>query len=320
MHRADAMNAPAAMRAIQIAKFGGPEVLEMRSIPVPAPGNGELLVKVAAAGVNPVDYKIRGGKYPAVRADKLPYVPGRDVAGTVVECGPSAAQFSTGDALFAMPGIERGGYAEYTVVKVAEAAPKPRVLNFNQAGAVPLAALTAWQGLFKHGGLRAGQRVLIHGGSGGVGHFAIQFAKAKGAYVASTASHRHLDFLRQLGTDQVIDYDAQRFDEVVKDMDVVFDLVGGEIQDRSWAVLRKGGILVSTLAEPSKERAAAHGVSGTRYTVSESGADLALIGGLIDSGNVTPFIAATYPLQDAASAQQFLEREHPAGKVVLSLL
>jgi NADPH:quinone reductase-like Zn-dependent oxidoreductase len=307
------------MKSIRIPKFGGPEVLHWESVAVPTPGEGELLVKVGAAGVNPVDYKIRDGRYPAVKQDKLPFVLGRDVAGTVVECGRSASRFAKGDAVFAMPGIERGGYAEYVVVKVTEAAPKPTSLDVMEAGAVPLAALTAWQGLFKHGNLKAGQRLLIHGGSGGVGHFAIQFGKAKGAHVTTTVSAQHMDFVRRLGADEVIDYQAQRFEEVVHEVDVVFDLVGGEIQDRSWQVLKKGGVLVSTLTEPSKEKAAARGARGLRYTVTESGADLAAIGELIDAGKVKPVITRTYQLKEAAAAQQFLEHAHPAGKVVLSV-
>ena len=313
------MNSPATMKVIRIPEFGGPEVLRMESVAVPKPGIGEVLVKVGAAGVNPVDYKIRNGKYPAVKQDKLPYVLGRDVAGTVVECGPSAARFAKGDAVFAVPGIGRGGYAEYAVVKVSEAAPKPESLDVIQAGGVPLAALTAWQGLFKHGNLKAGQRVLIHGGAGGVGHFAIQFAKAKGAHVITTVSATHVDFVRRLGADEVIDYQAQRFEDVIAEVDLVFDLVGGETQERSWKVLKRGGVLVSTLTEPSQDDAAARGARGLRYTVTESGADLATIGELIDAGKVKPVITKTYQLKEAAAAERFLEQEHPAGKVVLSV-
>ena len=313
------MNSPATMKVIRIPEFGGPEVLRLESVAVPKPGIGELLVKVGAAGVNPVDYKIRNGKYPAVKQDKLPYVLGRDVAGTVVECGPAAARFAKGDAVFAMPGIGRGGYAEYAVVKVSEAAPKPESLDVIQAGAVPLAALTAWQGLFKHGNLKSGERVLIHGGSGGVGHFAIQFAKAKGAHVITTVSAANVDFVRRLGADEVIDYQAQRFEDVVAEVDLVFDLVGGETQERSWKVLKRGGVLVSTLTEPSQDDAAARGARGLRYTVTESGADLATIGELIDAGKVKPVITKTYQLKEAAAAERFLEQEHPAGKVVLSV-
>jgi NADPH:quinone reductase-like Zn-dependent oxidoreductase len=313
------MNSPATMKVVRITEFGGPEALHLESVPVPKPGEGELLIKVAAAGVNPVDYKIRGGKYPAVKQDKLPFVLGRDVAGTVIECGPSAAPFAKGESIYAMPGLGRGGYAEYALVKVTEAAPKPVSLDVIQAGAVPLAALTAWQGLFRHGNLKQGQRVLIHGGSGGVGHFAVQFAKAKGAYVAATTSARHLDFVRRLGADEVLDYHAQRFEDVIDPVDLVFDLVGGETQERSWAVLKQGGVLVSTLGEPSKDQAAARGARGLRYTVSESGADLAAIGALIDAGKVKPVITRTYQLKEAAAAQEFLEHEHPQAKVVLSV-
>jgi NADPH:quinone reductase-like Zn-dependent oxidoreductase len=313
------MTTPGTMKVIRITQFGGPEVLDLESIPVPKPGNGELLVKVAAAGVNPVDFKIRAGKYPAVKQDKLPFIMGRDVAGTVVEVGGSGSCFAKGDAVIAMPGIGRGGYAEYAVVKVTEAAKKPESLDMVQAGAVPLAALTAWQGLFTHGHLKAGQRLLVQGGSGGVGHFAIQFAKAKGAQVITTASAAHIDFLRRLGADEVIDYEAQRFEDVVAEVDVVFDLIGGVVQERSWQVLRKGGVLVSTLNEPSKEKAAATGARGMRYTVTESGTDLQAIVELIDAGKVKPVVTKTYQLQEAAAAQQFLEHEHPVGKVVLSI-
>ncbi|HEY6455869.1 MAG TPA: NADP-dependent oxidoreductase [Steroidobacteraceae bacterium] len=313
------MNNQATMGAIRIREFGGPEVLHLESVEIPTPGKGELLVKIAAAGVNPVDYKIRNGNYPAVKQDKLPFVLGREVAGTVVECGRSASRFANGDAVFAMPGIGRGGYAEYAVVKVTEAAPKPASLDVIQAGAVPLAALTAWQGLFKHGNLKDGQRLLIHGGSGGVAHFAIQFAKTRGAHVITTVSAPHIDFVRRLGADEVIDYKAQRFEDVIDEVDVVFDLVGGAIQERSWQVLKKGGVLVSSLNEPSKEKAAARGARGLRYTVTESGADLAAIGELIDAGKVKPVVTRTYPLKEAAAAERFLEHEHPAGKIVLSV-
>jgi NADPH:quinone reductase-like Zn-dependent oxidoreductase len=304
------------MRVIRISKFGGPEVLRLENIPIPTPGADELLVKVAAAGVNPVDYKIRAGGYPAVKQDQLPFVLGRDVAGTIVACG-AAARFSVGGNVFAVPGIGRGGYAEYAVVKLTEAALMPTSLNFMQAGAVPLAGLTAWQGLFTHGHLQAGERVLIHGGSGGVGHFAIQFAKATGAYVATTVSSQQINFVRRLGADEVIDYQSQRFEDVIKNIDVVLDLVGGETQERSWQVLKKGGVLVSTLTAPSREKAAALGATGMHYRVTESGADLATIGGLIDAGKVKPVITKTFQLQDAAAAQRFLEHDHPPGKVVL---
>ena len=307
------------MKAIRIHAFGGPSVLKLEEVDRPTFGEEELLVKVIAASVNPVDYKIREGKYPVVKADKLPYILGRDLAGIVEECGGLVDDWKRGDEVFAVPGIDRGAYAEYAVVKTSEAARKPRNLDFVAAAAVPLAGLTAWEGLFRYGGLQAGQRVLIHGGAGGVGHFAIQFAKAHGAYVITTVSERHVPFVRALGADEVIDYTKQRFEDVVKDVDLVYDLIAGETQERSWNVLRRGGTLVSTLTEPSQDTARAKGVRALRYTVSDNGGELEEIGRLIAAGKVKPKVTKTFPLAEAASAQQYLQAGHIEGKVVLTV-
>ena len=307
------------MKTLRFHAFGGSGVLKMEDLPRPELGEEELLVKVMAASVNPVDYKIREGKYPPVKADKLPYVPGRDIAGIVEACGGLVDDWKKGDAIFAMLGIERGGYAEYAIVKDSEAAPKPRALDFVAAASVPLAGLTAWQGLFRYGELKAGQRVLIRGGSGGVNHFAIQFAKVSGAYVITTVSAQHMDFVRGLGADEVVDYKTQRFEDVVKDVDLVYDLIGGETQERSWNVLRRGGTMVSTLAEPSQEKARAKDVRAMRYTCKENGGELEKIGRLIDEGRVKPKIARTFGLAEAASAQDFVEQGHTEGKVVLKI-
>jgi NADPH:quinone reductase-like Zn-dependent oxidoreductase len=307
------------MNAMWIEAFGGPEVLRLQELPVPEPRDGEVLLRVRAASVNPVDYKIRSGKYPPVKADKLPYVLGRDVAGDVEACGPGVKGFVEGAHLYAVVGMDGGGYAEYVVVKQNEASPKPRTLDYVTAAAVPLAGLTAWQGLFRYGGLKSKQRVLIHGGSGGVGHFAIQFAKAKGAYVLTTVSEENLDFVRQLGADEAIDYKRTRFEEAAREVDMVFDLIGGETQDRSWGTLKKGGILVSTLGPPSPEKATAHGVRSAGYRVKESASELGEIAELIDAGKVIPKVSRTFALRDAAAAQQFLEKEAPQGKIVLTV-
>lgn len=308
------------MKAVEIERFGGPDTLRIDEIPVPKPRGREVLVKVRAAGVNPVDYKIRSGKYPPIKEDSLPYVLGRDVAGDVVALGAEATKFIIGEDIFGMPRIGRGGYAEYVVLDEDEAAHVPAELDYLSAGAVPLAALTAWQGLFRHGGLRAGQSVLIHGGSGGVGHFAIQFAKARGAHVVTTVSATHVDFARELGADRIIDYKARRFEDEVSDVDMVFDLVGGETQDRSFECLKRGGILVSTLNEPSQEKAEMFGVRALRYTVEESGDDLREIARLIDAGLVKPHVSKVFPLAKAAEAQLFVEKNHPEGKVVLAVV
>jgi NADPH:quinone reductase-like Zn-dependent oxidoreductase len=243
------------MKAIHIHRFGGPEVMELDDVPIPQPKDDELLVRIHAASVNPVDYKIRRGAVPWVSREMLPIPLGRDLSGTVENAGALLAAFE-GAAIYAMLGsIDRGSYAEYVLVKPNEAAPKPARLSHMEAAAVPLAALTAWQGLFDHGHLEAGQTALIHGGSGGVGHFAIQFAKLKGATVLTTVSGRNLNFVSELGADRAIDYRSQRFEEIARDVDLVLDLVGGETQERSWLVLKPGGILVSALGEPSREKA-----------------------------------------------------------------
>ena len=307
------------MKAIRIHRFGGPEVLELEDVPVPQPDENELLVRIHAASVNPVDYKIRRGMVPWVTREMLPITHGRDLSGTI-ESGGGMGALRQGDALYALlGGIDRGSYAQYVVVKPSEAAAKPARLSHMEAAAVPLAALTAWQGLFDHGQLQAGQTVLIHGGSGGVGHFAIQFAKVKGATVYTTVSGQNLDFVRELGADRTIDYRSQRLEEVARDVDVVLDLVDGETQERSWSVLKPGGILVSALGEPSQEKARQHRAHGVGFRAQPNGAQLAEIGQLIDQGKVRPVVSATYPLAEARQAQERLERGHVRGKIVLDV-
>src|SRR5215813_7490027 len=204
---------------IRIASFGAPNVMRLEQLPVKSPGKDELLLRVHAASVNPVDYKIREGKYPAVKSDKLPYVLGRDVSGVVEACGSGTTGHQKGDEIYAMLGIDRGAYAEHVIVKANEAAPKPRSIDHLAAAGVPLAGLTAWQGLFRYGELNLGQRVLIHGGSGGVGHFAIQFAKARGAYVITTVSEKRIEFVRKIGANEVVDYKKQKFENSVREVD-----------------------------------------------------------------------------------------------------
>jgi NADPH:quinone reductase-like Zn-dependent oxidoreductase len=307
------------VKAVRIHAFGGPEVLSLDDIPFPEPHDDEVVLKVCASSVNPVDYKIRSGHYGGAGAAQLPIGVGRDVSGVVELCGARAHTLRKGDAIYAMLGRDRGGNAEYVAVKATEGAAKPETLDHTYAAAVPLAGLTAWQGLFDHGGLRPGQRVLIHGGAGGVGHFAVQFAKAKGAFVATTVSGDDLEFARELGADQAIDYKTERFEDRVANIDVVFDLVAGETQDRSWSVLRDGGIIVSTLTEPSQEAARRHSARGTHYMAHPNGAQLAEIGRLIDAGKVKPFVQATYPLKEVAAAETALEKQHPRGKIVLEV-
>ncbi|MGC1301419.1 MAG: NADP-dependent oxidoreductase [Caulobacteraceae bacterium] len=307
------------MKAVRIHEFGGPEVLQIEDLDRPEPQSGEVLIEILAAGVNPVDYKIRKGLYPAVKAEDLPVVLGRDAAGFVRQAGPGVKTFAEGDAIFAMLPQDRGGYAQWTTVPASLCAPKPASLDMLQAASVPLAALTAWQGLFDHGHLRPRQRVLIHGASGGVGPFAVQFARVCGAEVIATASSDAIDFVRDLGADQVIDYRHQRFEDEVEAVDLVYDLIGGETEDRSWAVLKRGGTLISTVHEPTAERAEAAGVAASRYTCQPSGEQLREIGRLIDKGAVKVFIDRVFPLEAAAEAEIHLENDHVRGKVVLSM-
>src|SRR6516225_464851 len=264
----------AEMEVVMIDKFGSREVMKFRKLPVPTPGPNEILLKVKAAGINPVDWKIREGLYPAIKSDMLPYVLGSDVSGVVEARGSGTSGHQMGDEIYAMLGVDRGAYAEHVIVKANEAAPKPRSIDHLAAAGVPLAGLTAWQGLFRYGELKVGQRVLIHGGSGGVGHFAIQFAKATGAYVITTVSEKHIEFVRKIGADDVVDYKKQKFENMVREVDVVFDLIGGETRRRSWSVLKKGGILVSTMMEPFGNQTRELGVRAAHYTVQESAEEL----------------------------------------------
>jgi NADPH:quinone reductase-like Zn-dependent oxidoreductase len=307
------------MKAMRIRSFGGPEVLELAEVEMPTPRDDEVLIRVRAASVNPVDYKIRTGTYPVVKQDQLPKVLGRDVAGEIESCGRAVGNFRPGDAVYAMLDGGPGGYAEYVTVRAELVAPKPDHLDYRAAAAVPLAGLTAWQGLFDHGHLQAGQRVLIHGGAGGVGHLALQFAKASGATVATTVATGDVEFVKNLGADQVIDYTRQRFEDEVHDVDLVLDLIAGDTQERSWAVLKDGGSMISSLAKPSEAKAREHHARAASFVAHPDRGELIEIGRLIDEGRVHPHVAAVFELAEAAEAQKQLERHHAQGKVVLQV-
>jgi len=313
------MTIPRTMHAVRIRSFGGPEVVEIAEIDVPQPGDNELLLKVEAASLNPVDWKIRSGKYPLVGQDKLPYVLGRDFSGTVVLGSATDTALTEGTLVHGLLGIERGSFAQYVVARLDEVARVPAALDRLAAAAVPLAGLTAWQGLFDQGGLQSGQRVLIHAGAGGVGHFAVQFARACGATVIATASSDDLAFVRSLGADEVIDYKKERFEDKVRDVDLVYDLIGGETQERSWSVLKRGGVLVSTVGEPSQETARAHEVRATRYTAASNADQLRAIDALIVAGQVRPLVSRTYALGNFKDALHSLEQGHGSGKSVFDL-
>lgn len=304
------------MKAIRIEHFGGPEVMHVREVAVPQPQPGELLVKNMAVGVNPVDFKIREGQYPEVKQDKLPLTLGREVAGVVEAVGKGVSGFEKGDRVFAMIGAD-GGYAHYARVPASNVAHLPASIDWQHAAGIPLAAHTAWQALVEHGQIEQGQKVLIHGGSGGVGHFAVQFARIKGARVYATASTDSIVFLETLGVDRAIDYTKQKFEDICHDFDLVIDLIGGETQARSWQVLGKGGRLVSTLEMPDAHHPQAVDKTGMRFTARPDGQQLMEIAGLIETGQVRVFIQETYELADAVEALDTIANQHVQGKVVL---
>ncbi|HEX8252219.1 MAG TPA: NADP-dependent oxidoreductase [Thermoanaerobaculia bacterium] len=305
---------PPMMRAVQIASFGGPEVLRVESVARPVAGEGELLVRVQAASVNPVDTYTRPGESQGITGATLPYVPGFDVSGVVEAVGAGVTSFRKGDAVFAMLDLRRGGgYAEYAIVKEAEAARKPKQWSHEEAAAVPLTALTAWQALFDTADLKAGQAVLIHAGAGGVGTMAIQLAKWKGARVIATASAANHDYLKKLGADVVIDYRTQKFEELVKDADLVLDPIGGDTQRRSVGVLKRGGILVSIVGLGGAARASTD-IRAQSILVKPNGAQLAALAKL-----VTPTVSHTFTLDRAADAHVQSESGRTRGKIVLTI-
>jgi NADPH:quinone reductase-like Zn-dependent oxidoreductase len=308
-------------RAVRISWFGGPDVLMVDPVSIPQPQDDEVLVRVAAASVNPVDYKIRSGKYPLVKEDDLPVVLGRDLAGTIEAVGTRAHyMLSKGEPVFAFIGFDRGSQSDYVVVKAVELVAAPKSIDLVHAAAIPLAAMTAWQGLFDHGELQPGQRVLIHGGAGGVGHMAVQLAKAKGATVFATCGPDDLDFVRSLGADRAVDYKGERFEDVATGIDLVLDLVAGETQDRSWAVLKPGGKLVCTLSEPDAAQAAEHGARfAPRWWAQPNAVQLGEVAAMVDDGRLRVEIARTFPLEEAAAAHALLEAGGVRGKVVLTL-
>ncbi|MEJ2688466.1 MAG: NADP-dependent oxidoreductase [Deltaproteobacteria bacterium] len=309
------------MKAIRIHQYGGPEQLVLEEAPRPEIGDDEVLVRVWAAGVNPVDWKVRQGYLSEFLGHHLPLIPGWDFAGLVDLVGAEVRTLQPGDRVYGLADLSRdGSYAEYIAVKASSVAPMPASLCFEEAAAVPLTALTAWQALFDQAGLAAGQKVLVHGAAGGVGHFAVQFANWCGAHVVGTASGRHRKFLDRIGVHEVIDYTAERFEERVREVDVVLDSISGEVRERSWQVLKKGGVLVGLLPpEPEKGLLDKLGVRFKSFLVQPNSSQLGEITALIDSKLVKPHIFRILSLAAAAEAQREGEAGHMQGKLVLRI-
>lgn len=330
------------MKAFFIRKYGGNERVEFGEQPTPRLGPKDLLVEVRAASVNPVDFKIRDGAVKALIRDRFPLVLGSDLSGIVVDVGPEVTRFKKGDEIFTRLDKHRiGAFAELAAVSEDLAAPKPRNLTHEQAASIPLVGLTSWQALIDLGQLKSGQKVLIHAGSGGIGTFALQLAHHLGATVATTCGERNAELVRRLGADVVIDYRKQRFEDVLSDCDVVFDTQGGEIQHRSFQVLKPGGIMVSISGLPDAKFARQYGLNPllvfalafmgrktarlararqARFEylfMRPDGQQLARIGQLLEDGTLKPVVDRVFPFEQTKDALAYAEAGHAVGKVVI---
>jgi len=308
------------MKAVRVHSFGPPEVISIEDVPEPEPGDGEVVVQVKAAGVGPWDAWIRSGK--SVLPQPLPLTLGSDLSGVIHSIGVGVEGLQTGDEVFGVTN-ERftGAYAEYAVAKAAMIAPKPKSLNHAHAASVPVVAVTAWQMVLELAQLAPGQSVLVHGGAGNVGAYAVQLAKRAGAMVITTASAKDATYARSLGADGVIDYRARRFEEQVKDMDAVLDTVGGETLDRSYGLLKRGGILVSAATRPSNEKAEQHGVRALFFLVAVTTERLRKIAELIDAGKLKTEVGEVLWLNEARQAHEMLEgAPHRRGKIVIKVV
>jgi NADPH:quinone reductase-like Zn-dependent oxidoreductase len=304
------------MKAIVIKSYGDENVVEYTDVERPEPKASEVLVKVHVAGVNPVDWKIRNGLGERLGL-KLPIMLGGEIAGIIEKIGSEVRDFKEGDSVYGI--ISSGGYAEYAIAKVGDIAPKPQSLDFTNAAAVPLGALTAWQAIFDLANLSGGQRILISGASGGVGSVAVQLAKAKGAYVIGLASGRNEEFVRDFGADEFVDYTKQNFEEVVKNVDIVLDAVGGETFGRSFETLKKGGFLVTTVEFPSDEKAQEFGIKAARVFCKPNAKQLAEITRLVEEGKLKAHVSTVLPLAEVKKAHQLSESGRTRGKIVLQI-
>jgi len=305
------------MKAVRMHSRGGPEALVYEDAPVPTLAEGEVLVRVRAAGITPTEFTWNSTFVTADRRSRLPVIPSFDVAGVVEKAAPGAPGPSPGEAVYGLLDFWKdGAAAEYVAVKASDLAPKPESLDFVQAAAVPLSGLTAWQSLFDHGRVTQGDRVLIHGAGGGVGTFAVQLAKWKGARITATCSRSNAPLALELGASEVLEYETTNFEEA-GNFDMVLDTVGGDTLERSWKVLRRGGTLVTIVGDAPDEKASAHGVRGVSLLVQPNRAQLVEMSRLLDQGKLRPVISGIYDLPDARRAYEKGLAGHSRGKLVL---
>jgi NADPH:quinone reductase-like Zn-dependent oxidoreductase len=318
--QADEEQSHSTMMAWRVHEFGPPDVMKFERVPRPEPGPGEILVKVEAAGVGPWDGWIRAGK--SALPQPLPLILGSDLSGEIVATGPGVSELRVGQQVYGVTNPQFiGAYAEYALASAAMVSSKPTSLTYIEAASVPVIAVTAWQALFDQAQLKAGQTVVIHGAAGNVGSYAVQLARRAGVQTIATVATDDIPFVRDLGANTVIDYRTQRFEEEVRDADAVIDLVGGETQNRSFQVLRRGGKLISAVSRPDQHLAERQGVEAAFFLVNVTSQYLAEIAGLIDGGKLRTRVGAVLPLADAREAHFMLERvrPQPKGKIVLAI-
>jgi len=309
------------MRAVRVHDYGDSDQLIMEQIARPKPKKGEVLVKIYSAGVNPVDWKLRKYAMPS-RPITFPFTLGFDLAGVVEDVGPEVTMFEKGQAVL---GRGSGSYAEYAIASEASLVLKPDNITFDQAAAVPIGARTAWVALFVLGNLEENQQLLIHGAAGGVGHFAVQFGRWKQAHVTGTCSKENVDFVKSLGAETVIDYNETPFEEVVHDVDVVVDPIGGDVEERSWQVLKSGGVFVTlTHPIPPSEEQQHGGWAFSTILSPELAAKITIepleqIAELIISGEVIPQVGSIFTLEEASQAQDLSEGGHGRGRIILHI-
>jgi NADPH:quinone reductase-like Zn-dependent oxidoreductase len=308
------------MKAVMIHEYGGPEELVLEETSIPKYGPGEILVRVQATGINPVDWKIREGYNKERMKINFPFILGWDVAGAVVDTGNLVSRFKTGDLVFALADMTRNGAeAEYVVLKTDAAAHVPSTISLEEAAAVPLTSLTAWMMLFDKADLQAGQRILIHAASGGVGSFAVQLAKIAGAYVAGTTSEVNIDYVKSLGADEVINYKSDDFSTRLKNYDVVLDTIGGETQKRSFKMLKKGGVLVTTVKPEDENLAKEYDIRLETGMVMPNGARLQEIAGLIDERKIKVHVEKEFELKEIRVAQEYSQSGKVRGKLIVKV-